>query len=118
MVYGEETEKAIFEAGIKLAAVFHQFTGSPVSPKNVDLLERAIESCILLQPFVVDAEVKIDREKMLNRLSEFGYTVIAEDIINVKVRVRVKNSEVEAELKWNEKMRYPLMKMLKIEEKP
>ncbi|HID43471.1 MAG TPA: dihydroneopterin aldolase [Archaeoglobaceae archaeon] len=116
MAYREETEKAIFEAGIKLGAVFHQFIGAPVSSKNVELLEKAIESCILLQPYVVSAEVKIDREKLSEKSSEFGYTALADELLNVEVKVRVAKSEVSAELKWNDELKYPLMKILEIKE--
>ena len=41
-------EIAAFEAGIKLGALYHQFVGSPVSPKTADSLERAIEESISL----------------------------------------------------------------------
>jgi len=54
----KEVEEAAFEAGIKLGALFHQFIGVPVAERNVEILEKAMKSCVLLQPYVVDAEVK------------------------------------------------------------
>jgi len=114
MAGGEETEKAIFEAGIKLGAVFHQFIGMPVSPENAELLEKAVESCIMLQPYVVSAEVRIDREKLKKRLSSFGYTILSDELLNVIVRVKVGNSEVSAELAWDEDLKYPLMRLKEV----
>ncbi|MEM0330334.1 MAG: dihydroneopterin aldolase family protein, partial [Archaeoglobaceae archaeon] len=57
---------ASFEAGIKLGALFHQFIGAPVSEKNAEILERAMESCLKLQPYVIEAKVSIDRKKLKN----------------------------------------------------
>ena len=41
-------ERAVFEAGIKLAAVYHQFIGTPISASNAESLERAIEEGVNL----------------------------------------------------------------------
>ncbi len=102
---------AAFEAGIKLGALFHQFIGVPVAKKNVELLERAMESCIKLQPYVADAEVKIDRKK-LEDVSKFGYTSLSPEILKARVVVEFEGERVEAVLEWDEKLRYPLMKLL------
>lgn len=109
---GKEVEKAAFEAGIKLGAVFHQFIGAPVSEKNVEILEKAIESCILLQPYVIKAEVRVDREK-LKKTSAFGYTSLLPDMLEVRVTVRVGDAEVRASLEWDDELNYPLMKLIR-----
>jgi len=111
---GKEVEEAAFEAGIKLGAIFHQFVGAPVAERNVEILEEAMKSCMLLQPFVVDAEVKIDREKLKNAsTSAFGYKSLSPDMIFARVRVRVGNAEVTAVLYWDEKLKYPMMKLIR-----
>jgi hypothetical protein len=102
---------ASFEAGIKLGALFHQFVGVPVSEKNVELLEKAMESCLKLQPYVVDAEVRIEREK-LKDVSDFGYTSLSPEMLRARVTVEFEGEKVEAVLEWNEKLRYPLMRLL------
>ncbi len=109
---GKEVEKAAFEAGIKLGAVFHQFIGAPVSEKNVEILEKAMESCILLQPYVIKAEVRVDREK-LKKTSAFGYTSLLPDMLEVRVTVRVGDAEVRASLEWDDELNYPLMKLIR-----
>lgn len=99
--------RAAFEAGIKLGAAFHQFIGSPVSEKNLEILERAIESCIKLQPFVLDAKVKIN----IKKISSFGYTSLSPEMLEIYVTVKVGASKVTASLKWDENLQYPLMKL-------
>ncbi len=109
---GKEVEEAAFEAGIKLGALFHQFIGAPVAEKNAEILERAMESCMLLQPYVVEAEVRINREK-LKKTSAFGYTSLMPDMLEVRVVVRVGEVEVGAVLEWDDELNYPLMKLIR-----
>ncbi len=103
---------AAFEAGIKLGALFHQFIGIPISLENVEIIEKAIESCVRLQPHVTDVVVKINKEKLKEKLSSFNYCSLSEDMIYAKVKTRVGESEAEAVLEWDEEKRYPLMKLL------
>lgn len=103
---------AAFEAGIKLGALFHQFIGAPVSEKNVKILEKAMESCVKLQPYVIDAEVKIELERM--QTSKFGYTSLSPEMLRARVVVEFEGERVEAVLEWDEKLKYPLMKLRNI----
>ena len=107
-----EKEVAAFEAGIKLGALFHQFIGAPVSEKNAEILERAMESCMLLQPYVVRAKVRLNRDK-LKKTSAFGYTSLMPDMLEVEVEVRVGEAEVTATLGWDDELNYPLMKLIR-----
>ena len=101
--------KACFELGIKLGALFHQFIGLPVGFENVEIVERAIESCVKLQPFVVDAKVEISREALKRNLSKFGYTTLSPEMLKAEVVVEVENVRVKGTLKWVEEMKYPYM---------
>ncbi|MEM0350150.1 MAG: dihydroneopterin aldolase family protein [Archaeoglobaceae archaeon] len=103
---------AAFEAGIKLGALFHQFIGAPVSEKNAEILEKAMESCLRLQPYVVEAEVKIDRKKL--KSSAFGYTSLSPEVLKARVVVEFEGERVEAVLEWNEDLKYPLMKLTRL----
>ena len=109
---GDIISKAHFEAGIKLGALFHQFIGVPISFENVELLEKAMESCIKLQPFVVDAKVRIDRNKLREKISSFGYTSLDAEMLSAEVTVRVEGKEVKAVLRWDEILRYPIMEVV------
>ena len=59
-----EDQRAVFEAGIKLGSIYHQYVGCPVSADNVDVLEKAIEEGTRLQPFVDAVKVSIDRKRL------------------------------------------------------
>ena len=102
---------AHFEAGIKLGALFHQFIGVPVGFENVDILERAMESCVRLQPYVEDVKVRIDRVKLRERISAFGYTSLSPDMLHAEVVVKVGEKRVRAVLRWDERLKYPMMEI-------
>ena len=53
-------ERAIFEGGISMGALFHQFVGTPVNKDTKEGLERTIEESFKLQPAIEDVEVKIN----------------------------------------------------------
>lgn len=101
--------KACFELGIKLGALFHQFIGVPIALENAEMIERAIESCVRLQPYVVDVRVEIDRDVLREKLSKFGYTTLSPEMLKAEVTVNVEGSRVKGYLKWSENMKYPLM---------
>ena len=105
---------ALFEAGIKLGALYHQFIGIPVSTDTVDELETAIERSVSLQPWVSSMEVKIDREKVRESENKFKYCELRGDMLDVTVVVRYKAVEVHARVKYEEEMDYPLMRVEKV----
>ncbi|MBC7109481.1 MAG: dihydroneopterin aldolase family protein [Archaeoglobi archaeon] len=107
----EERELALFEAGIKLGALYHQFIGTPVNLETAEELERVIEKSISLQPFVESISVRIDRRKIEEKKSFFGYAELSGEMLEVRLKVRVGNSSVTASLSWDEEKRYPLMKV-------
>jgi hypothetical protein len=111
-----DRDKALFEAGIKLGALYHQFIGTPVSMETVEELERAIERSVSLQPWVNSVEVKIDREKVRKCESEnqFSYCELSGEMLDVKVVVLYEKVEVHARVKYEEEMDYPLMRVEKI----
>jgi len=104
-----DKERAFFEAGIKLAAAFHQFIGIPISIKNAEIVEKAIQSSILLQPYTISAKVNIDRKVLLRKISSFGYTTLSEDMLEIEVVVKVGDTKVLANLKWDKNRKYPMM---------
>lgn len=105
---------ALFEAGIKLGALYHQFIGTPVSTDTVDELETAIERSVSLQPWVSSVEVKIDREKVRESENKFNYCELRGEMLDVRVVIRYKAVEVHARMKYEEEMDYPLMRVEKV----
>ena len=84
-----ERERAVFEAGIKLGTIYHQFVGTPVAAANVDILEKAIEDGVRVQPFVKDVRVVISREALRRRKDEFDYQTLTGNMLNVELTITV-----------------------------
>ncbi|HIP84635.1 MAG TPA: dihydroneopterin aldolase [Methanothermococcus okinawensis] len=105
-------ERALFEGGITLGALFHQFIGTPVSLKNREILERAIEESMKNQPCVQDISVKI-----VGDLKEEEYIPLDGSMLDVKLKTEVENTVAYLRLKYIEDLNYPLMYVEKIEER-
>lgn len=104
-----ESERAAFEAGIKLGSIYHQFVGVPLRPENVSTLERAIEAGCKVQPFVESVKVKIDRSKLKRKRGQYDYVSLTGDMLDVVLVVRYKGTRVRASMRMIEEMNYPLM---------
>ncbi|MEM3444467.1 MAG: dihydroneopterin aldolase family protein [Thermoplasmata archaeon] len=109
-------ERACFEAGIKLATVYHQFVGTPVSMENVDSLEKAIENGVRIQPFVKEVKVHIRKEKLRAKRDEYDYLTLTGSMLEVVVVIKYENVEVVAEMRYIEEMDYPLMMIREVKE--
>lgn len=110
-----DRDNALFEAGIKLGALYHQFTGSPVSLVSVDSLEKAIQQSISVQPFVKDISVSINRDIIRSRTnSEFGYCELEGRMLDVSAIIHYGSVLAYVSLAYNEKLDYPLMKIEKV----
>jgi hypothetical protein len=104
-----DRERAVFEAGVKLAAVYHQFIGTPVSASNVGSLERAIEEGVKVQPFVESVEVHIRRERLKKKRNEYDYQSLTGDMLDVTVTIHIGKVRAVGEMRYIEEIRYPLM---------
>jgi hypothetical protein len=103
-----EKERAIFEAGIKMGSIYHQFVGTPVSGHNIKELERAIERSTMVQPFVESVKVRIciDNDE---REDTYDYVSLRGEMIDAVVRIRINDVSVTAEMRYVEELDYPLM---------
>lgn len=112
-----DRDRAVFEAGIKLGALYHQFVGTPISVDTVDNLARTIEDSVVLQPYVRSISVSIDREIVEKRQNpRYKYCELEGRMLHVSLQVRYKNTIVYAELAYDEENSYPMMSVKKIEE--
>lgn len=112
-----DRDNALFEAGIKLGALYHQFTGSPVNLDTVSTLERAIQESISVQPYITEISVKIDRDMLKSKLnSEFGYSELQGPMLGVKITVKFGSVKVKVGMEYNPELNYPLMKIEEIDE--
>ena len=104
-----ERERAIFESGIKLATVYHQFVGTPVNLNTVADLEKTISKSIEVQPYVESATVKIDRAYFTKDGDTYSYVSLTGDMIDAVVVIRLGGTTVTAEMRYDEVLKYPLM---------
>ncbi|MHA1372048.1 MAG: dihydroneopterin aldolase family protein [Promethearchaeota archaeon] len=106
-------ERACFEVGIKLGAIFHSILSFPIRNDPVVLrqVELGFESSFRSQPYVDDIEVKlvIDDTSSFKKKDEFDYTLISEDMISVRVRLRYRGVVVVGLVRWVPELSYPLM---------
>ncbi|MHB1709534.1 MAG: dihydroneopterin aldolase family protein [Thermoplasmataceae archaeon] len=104
-----ERERAIFEAGIKLGTVYHQYVGVPINLSNLNSLENAIRESVMVQPFVESAEVSIDPEMVKKRQGIYKYITLSGEMLKVKLSIKYGREEVVARLEYIPEMDYPLM---------
>ena len=98
-------ERAIFEGGISMGALFHQFVGTPVNAETKENLERAIEDSFRLQPAIEDVEVKIN----LTDNTEFDYISLSGDMLDVRIHTVVDDVRAVIRIEFIEELNYPLM---------
>jgi len=110
-----DSERAAFEAGIKLGTLYHQFVGTPISQENVDLLEKTMIEGTKIQPFVVDSQVVINRDQLRSKKDEFDYDSLSGSMLSVSLTIRYGKAKAVAKMKHIPEIRYPLMYIEKIE---
>ncbi len=108
-------EALIFEAGVKLGGVFHQYLGLPISPGNAAPVARAIESALRLQPYVLRARVRIDprRGGPVGR-GRFAYRYLTAEMLRVDLELADGRVRVSARLAHRPDLRYPLMSVRRV----
>jgi len=112
-------ERACFETGIKLGALYHILCGIPITSddKIIDSIENGIEAAISCQPYVKSIKVILDRDKITgNKSSQFDYDEISGKIIRAELTLKYETIEVFAKIDWIEDLQYPLMFIEKIHE--
>ena len=103
-----DREQAVFEAGIKLGALYHQWVGTPISRDSAASVEKAIERAVILQPFVEQITVRLDRSLMTE--NRFGYSELSGMMYDVEIITRVGFTYCRARLSPDKG--YPLMKIV------
>jgi len=98
-------ERACFETGIKLGALYHQFIGTPVSEESAGSLEEAIEGAIGSQRYVSEVDVSIEGIEH----NRYGYDELAGTMLDVNLVVEYEDVVVEASMV--EEDGYPSMRI-------
>ena len=108
----DNREQAVFEAGIKLGALYHQWVGTPISRESAASVETAIERAVILQPYVEEITVRLDRNLMTE--NRFGYSELSGMMFDAEIITRVGFTYCRAHLAPEKG--YPLMKIVECHE--
>jgi hypothetical protein len=106
-----DAERAAFEAGIKLGALYHQFVGAAVNAASVDSLEEAMAASLRTQPFVEGAQVRLDRKSLRQGPRPYDESSLTGEMMDVSVQVRYGESAVVGRLRYVPELGYPLMSL-------
>jgi hypothetical protein len=109
-----DREKAAFEAGIKLGALYHQFVGTPIARETAATVEAAIEQAVGLQPYVTGITVRLNRDLMVS--NRFGYSELTGKMFDVEITTTVGEAVCRARLSLQDD--YPMMEIIEIHETP
>jgi len=109
-------ERAIFEGAMSMGALFHQFVGTPVNKNTKSSLETAMEESLNLQPAIENVDVEIRFDKLEESMTEFDYTSLTGDMLDVKIHTKVDNVIATIRIEFIEELNYPLMYVENIEE--
>ncbi len=109
-------ERAIFEGAISMGALFHQFVGTPVNQSTKKSLETSMEESLRLQPAIEDVEVEIRFDKLEDAMTEFDYTSLTGDMLDVKIHTKVEDVKATIRIEFIEELNYPLMYVENIED--
>ena len=102
-------ERAIFEGAISMGVLFHQFVGTPFNKKTAPGLEKAIEESLSLQPAIEKVEVNIDLDRLDKAMTEFEYTSLNGDMLDVKIYSKIDDVLAVIRIEFIEELNYPLM---------
>jgi len=109
-----DREKAAFEAGIKLGALYHQFVGTPIARETAATVEAVIEQAVGLQPYVTEISVQLNRDLMVS--NRFGYSELAGRMFDVAITTEVGETVCRARLHLEDD--YPMMEIVEFHETP
>ena len=115
-----DRERACFEVGIKLGALYHILCGIPISsnPQVIESIEQGIEASISCQPYVKSVKININRDKIQGTgASEFDYDELSGLLIAAVVVLEFNSIEITAKVEWIEELSYPLMFIEEIKNK-
>lgn len=104
-----DRERAVFEGGISLGALFHQFVGTPVSEKTKKSLEIAMSESLKNQPFIEDVSVSI-----IGIIEDGKYVSLTGEMLDVSLTVKTEENRALLRLKYIKELDYPLMYVEKI----
>ena len=88
-----------------MGALFHQFVGTPVNKSSKKSLETSMEESLKLQPAIEDVDVKIRFDKLEESMSDFDYTSLTGDMLDVKIYTKVKDVQATIRIEFIEELK-------------
>ena len=112
-----DKERAIFEGGIGLAAIYHQFIGTPVNGDkgSLETLEEAIRKATLLQPYKKEVKVKLNVSINTSDKGRYNYRSLEGRDFDVTIVSEYGNFRATSRMKYIPELKYVLMYVEKIE---
>lgn len=114
-----DRERAIFEAGIALGALYHQFVGLPIANREDVLraVKEAIEKVMSLQPFREKVEVCLDASSIEGKgLGPYDYSSLKGNAIDARVVVKYGTARVRARMRFMKELGFNLMYIEDVED--
>lgn len=111
-----ERDRAVFEAGIAIGTLVHQFTGIPVKNKeDLQIIKEAIRRALLAQPYREDVSIDIKLDLPIGD-SPYSYTTIKSRHLDARIIVKYGKYRVTARLRYIKELDYTLGYIEDIEE--
>ncbi|MEM3383143.1 MAG: dihydroneopterin aldolase family protein [Nitrososphaerales archaeon] len=113
-----DRERAIFEGGIALGAIYHQFIGIPIIKDKaiIEALEKVISKSMGLQPYRESVEVKINFDLIKGeKRHAYDYETLKGKHLDVKVKTKYGNSRAIVRMRYIPEIDFTLMYIEKIE---
>ncbi len=114
-----DRERAIFEAGIALGALYHQFVGVPIAKRDDVLraIKEAIEKSMSIQPFREKVEVDFKLDKVKGELKgPYDYSTLKGNALDVRVIIRYGSARVKARMCYIDELGFNLMYIEDVED--
>ncbi len=111
-----DRDRAIFEGAITLGAIFHQFTGIPITKELVPLIKETIEKTMGIQPFIKNINVNISEDTLRSYDHTYDYSVLTGDKLELEIISQYGDTQVHLGMKHVKELDFPLMFIKKIEE--
>lgn len=113
-----ERERAIFEGGVALGSLYHQFIGVPIvkEEKIVKTLEEAMANAIRIQPYRESVEVKINPAMIEStKRHVYDYETLKGRHLEAKVVAKYGKARAVARMRYVPEIDYTLMYIEKVE---
>jgi len=103
-----DRDRAVFEAGVAIGTLVHQFSGIPIKRReDVEVIREAIRRSLLSQPFRESVELDLNVQ-LPSSDSPYSYTTLKARHMDARITVKYGNCRVIARLRYIPELDYTL----------